>query len=171
MGSWLPNQGWNLSPPASQGGCLTTGPPGKFPEFLVKLGQHHFPNGVDPETSAISPRTPVSVPRNTLWDTLTLCNLLSQLSLWVIQKSERLNTWPSEKFNNFIVVLGTSLRSCANIMQEIPIDLGASFLYFPDKVSFYASKLFPTNIDIICRQFYSLWSHWYVDTTYNSEEE
>ena len=62
----------------------------EVPEFLVKLGQHHFPNGVDPETSAIYPLTPVSVPWDTRWETLTLCKLLAQLSLWVIQKNERL---------------------------------------------------------------------------------
>ena len=120
--------------PALQGGFLTTGPPGKFPEFLVKLGQHHFPNGVDPETSAVSPLTPVSVPWDTLWETLTLCKLLSQLPLWVIQKSERLNTWPSKKFNSFIVVLGTSLRPGANIMQErFPQTWVQVFYIFPIK--------------------------------------
>ena len=60
---------------------------------------------------------------------------------------------------------------CKYHAGKIPTDLGASFLYFPYKVSFYATKLFPTNTDIICRQFYSSWSPWYVDITYNLEEE
>lgn len=58
-------------------------------EILDKTwSAQRFPNAVDPEASPILSLTPVSVPQDTLWETLTLCKPLLQLSLWIIQKSK-----------------------------------------------------------------------------------